>query len=57
MHLSPSVYAAPLSGGFVPLSAGYGLLSGLEGGCSQLQYETPAACHLIFTEQNADLVV
>lgn len=57
MHLSPRVYAAPLSGGFVPLSAGYGLLSGLEGGCGQLQYETPAACHLIFTEQNAGLVV
>ena len=53
MHPSPHIYAAPLSGGFVPLSAGYGLLSGLGGGCSQLQYETPAAYHLICTEKNA----
>ena len=53
MHPSPHIYAAPLSGGFVPLSAGCGLLSGLGGGCGQLQYETPAACHVICTEQKA----
>ena len=58
MHPSPHISGmsgAPLSGGFVPLSAGCGLLSELGGGCGQLQYETPAACHVICTEQKAGL--